>query len=1125
MSRKLLFILFLFFGFFAHAQKVSKEFRSKKITVVKDSIQLDSVAINPQKFRVLDATLKTINPKEYQIDYSNAILIINAKKHPKITIEYFVFPEFITKTYSPFDEKLIVPNTNNTQKLYSLTTNKKASEIKLLNGLQTKGFIARGITMGNNQNAVTNAELNLDISGKLSKDIVLRANIYDTNIPLQENGYSQNITDFDRIFIEISHKNWRVKAGDISLKNKDSYFLNFTKQIAGLEVEANINKNTIVTASGAIVRGKFSQFNFVGAEGNQGPYKVVGANNEPGIIIISGSETVYINGIAIQRGEDKDYTIDYNLAEIRFNTTYPITNDMRIAIEFQYSDRNYTRFITYEKAIYKNNRFSISGHFYNENDAKNSSLQQSLSNNQKQILANAGNDTSQMVAQSAFVDTFSENKILYKKVTVGTQETFEYTTDENVELYTVSFTNVGTNKGNYILDRAIAIGNIFVFVGVNQGNYSPIIKLIAPTKTQIIVVNSSYSPSEKATISAELAFSNNDLNLFSSIDDNQNKGIATKLHWQQIALNKKWRLKSNIDYEFVSTNFSTEKGHESIEFHRDWNLQDFSGKKNLLQTTFTLQKNKSNYFSYGFNHLSYTIGFNGNKHQFLSKLTSKNTSFSLDGSFLKNTSSSEKNTFIRVQSKVEHSFSKSWLGAIINLENNSRKEKITQNFSNTSHRFKEYETYIGFGDSTKIFTKIGVKYRNNDSIKSNKFTQINNRKTLYIQSKIIQDKTTNLSIFANYRTTENHFSSNEKSLNSKIVFNKRLFDSFIVLGTIYETSSGNVAKQDYVYIKTEPGQGFYIWIDYNNDGIKDFNEFEIAQYQDQAEYLRVPLPNLRFIATQRAKFKQSFAINPKQWASKKRFKNVISHFYNQSFLSIDNERERIKNSFHLNPFNLDNKNLVALNFSFRNSLYFNKNLQKYSITFTYGSSKNKQQYFVGNQENNTALYQINFQHKFSEFWLFELLGKRSENNLETENFNSRNYQINSKEIQPKISFLYHKNHRLSAFYHFKNKKNQLQNFEKLEQQKIGFDYFYINKKGNQISANLYLIDNSFTGNSNSPVGYQLLEGLQVGKNYTWSLLFNKKINSFLHLNINYLGRKSNNSKTIHTGTVQLKAVF
>ena len=114
---------------------------------------------------------------------------------------------------------------------------------------------------------------------------------------------------------------------------------------------------------------------------------------------------------------------------------------------------------------------------------------------------------------------------------------------------------------------------------------------------------------------------------------------------------------------------------------------------------------------------------------------------------------------------------------------------------------------------------------------------------------------------------------------------------------------------------------------------------------------------------------------------------------------------------------------------------------------------------------------------------------------------------------------------MHAFYHFKDKKNQLQNLEQLQQQQFGIEYFFIGKKKNQVSANINVFLNDFTGNSSTPVAYQMLEGLKAGENYTWSLVFNQKINSFLSLNLNYLGRKSENSKAIHTGSVQLRATF
>lgn len=1124
MAKKVGLLFILLLSFAMTAQNLSTDFRSKRVIVTKDTIRFDSVPINPQRFKVINNQSRVINPSEYEVLFNESTLILNARKYPEITIEYFRFPSFLTKTYTPFDKKLIVPNTSNIKKLYSLTTNKKSTNIKLFDGLQTSGFISRGFTSGNNQSTVANSAMDLNILGKLSKNVNIRANIFDTNIPLQENGYSQSITDFDRIFIEIFSKNWRVKAGDVSLENRDSYFLNFQKQVSGLEVEANISENAKVSVSGAIVRGQFTAYNFVGREGNQGPYKIFGPNNEPNIVIIAGSEKVFINGSQITRGENNDYVIDYNMGELIFNTTFPVTNDMRVRIEFQFTDRNYTRFVTYEEGSFKSDKFSISGYFYNENDAKNSPIQVSLTDSQKQILANAGNNQDLMIAESAFEDTFERNKILYRKTIVGAVEVFEYSTDETEQLFNVSFTNVGVNKGSYNLDETLANGNIFVYVGQNQGSFSPITRLTAPTKLQVAAVKSDYQPTEKTRLSAEIAISNNDQNLFSSIDNNQNNGAAAQLKWNQIISKKKWKISSDINYKFIHENFATVQRFQEVEFARDWNLFNISGNQQQLETGVSLRDENDNYANYTFNFLKFGDSFSGNKHVLRSKLNLSNTSFYFNGSVLNNTSSISDNQFIRILGKIEQSFGKSWLGGIVNTESNDRKDKISQNFIDNSHRYNDYEAYFGVGDSTKVYAKIGVNYRNNDSIRNNQFTEINNRKTFYLQSKLIQNKKTNLTVFVNYRITENALLEDEKTLNSRVTYNQRLANNFISLGTVYETSSGNVARQDYIYVEVEPGQGFYTWIDYNNNGTQEFDEFEIAEFQDQANYLRLPLPNLRYIATQSAKWKQSLTFNFLGWQQEAGFKELLSHFYNQTFVSIDNEKLR-EDSFNFNPFDTNNENQISLNSSFRNSFFFNRNRQHYSTTYTYGNSENKQQFIIGIQNNKSNIHQLEFQHNFNKIWLLDVLGKISKNRLETENFANRNYEIKGFEFQPKISYTYNLDNRFSAFYHYKNKENLLQDFEKLEQQKIGLEYVYLGKKKSQVTADINAFFNKFSGNTNTPVGYQMLEGLQDGTNITWNILWNQKLNSFLNLNLNYFGRSNKNIRTIHSGSIQLRAVF
>jgi hypothetical protein len=97
--------------------------------------------------------------------------------------------------------------------------------------------------------------------------------------------------------------------------------------------------------------------------------------------------------------------------------------------------------------------------------------------------------------------------------------------------------------------------------------------------------------------------------------------------------------------------------------------------------------------------------------------------------------------------------------------------------------------------------------------------------------------------------------------------------------------------------------------------------------------------------------------------------------------------------------------------------------------------------------------------------------------------------------------------------------------ETLKQQKYGVSFTLSNTQKAAISGEINYFSNNFKGNANSPVGYQMMEGLQPGKNFTWNLLAQKKITAFLDLNLNYFGRKTETSKTIHTGTIQLKAYF
>lgn len=1100
----------------------------KKFEVKNDTLQISPVSISPYGFKVLSNLQKEIDSSYYSIDFSKAIVIFKPNLQPKpseVIVEFKPYPDFLTKTYTAFDKKLIVPNTSFKNQLYSLTTNQQKSTYKPFDGLNTSGNITRGLTVGNNQNGVTNSTLDLQIEGKLSDKVTLKASIIDTNLPIQENGNTYKLNEFDRVFIELSSEKWQINAGDIYLNNYETSFLKFNKKVSGLSVKAKIeNENSEINlqTSGAIVKGKYKKIQFKGQEGNQGPYKLSDFNNTY-ILILSNTEQIYVNGIQLKRGEENDYIIDYNTAEITFSTTYPITANMRITAEYQYTDRVYTRFITYNNVDFKSDKLNISGYFYNENDLKNQPLEQDLSNEQKQLLSNAGNDENLMVSPSAYLDSFSENKIQYKKAQVGTIDIFEYSTNETDELYNVSFTYVGENLGNYKLKEVVAFGKIYEYVGENTGNYNPVIQLIAPNKLQIAVIKASYNPSKKTKLNIETALSNNDENLFSKIEDSSNNGLATKIGWDQLLFQKNWNLKSTVNFNFINEDFKSIERVQPVEFNRDWNVETIAGTQKLLNTSLQLYKKQNNVI-YEFENLELGDSFQGNKHRFYGNLVQKDFTINFNNSLLNSESLIEKGLFNRHFISAKYHLKKSWYGVLFNSENNKRTLTETNSLSKLSHKFNEYEAFFGIGDSTKVFSQIGVNFSTTDSIQNNKFQQVNKAKTYYIKSTLINNKTANLNTYINYRKVDNLNYKNEESLNSKIVYQQQLFNQFLSLNTVYQTLSGNIPQQDYTYIKTEPGQGFYTWIDYNNNEIKELNEFEIAQFPDQATYLRIILPTVKYIATHQNKFTQSLSINPQQWSSKKGLKKLISYFYNQTYILIDNKQKK-RDQFNLNPFNVSNDDLLGLNFNLNNNLYFNKSKKHYSTTYNFINSQNKNTTTIDDLENNLKLHKLGFEHKLGNFWQLNFEISTAKNTTNSLNFLNRNYELKNESIFPKISYYYNNSAFISISYEVKNKENQIGDFEALKLQRIGFEANYATNDVYLIKAEINLFNNKFYGVSNSPVGYQMLEGLQPGKNYTWSLLFHRKINAFLNLNFNYLGRKSETSHTIHTGMVQLKALF
>ncbi|WP_375417041.1 hypothetical protein [uncultured Hymenobacter sp.] len=151
-------------------------------------------------------------------------------------------------------------------------------------GISKTGNLARGISFGNTQNVFVNSALNLQLEGQLTDNIQLTAAISDQNVPFQPEGNTQQLQQFDRIYITLTAPQWSLTAGDVVLRNKPDYFLRYYKNIQGAAIEANLGPPGLGLLGG-VGNGAFTAPAAGAVVGNPGN---IGSSNGPGSVPGSG---------------------------------------------------------------------------------------------------------------------------------------------------------------------------------------------------------------------------------------------------------------------------------------------------------------------------------------------------------------------------------------------------------------------------------------------------------------------------------------------------------------------------------------------------------------------------------------------------------------------------------------------------------------------------------------------------------------------------------------------------------------------------------------------------------------------------------------------------------------------
>jgi hypothetical protein len=389
--------------------------------------------------------------------------------------------------------------------------------------LRIGGSKTFSIQVGSNRDLTLEQSLRVSIQGMLADSVQVTAELSDQNLPIQPEGTTEDIREIDKVMVEIKSPRYRALLGNYDFLYKRGEFGQYDRRFDGAMAEATYP--TWATSAGvASNKGRYRTYQLLLIDGNQGPYDLTDADGNTSIIVVAGSERVWLNGEPLRRGERNDYVMEYGSGQITFTNKRLITNDMRVVVDYQYTEDEFARSSFFGAGRYQssNGAWEFSVFAVQESDNSESPLSGEYDDVAKDALRAAGDDAALATTPGW---TLVGSGGSYNAVNLAEEE-FKYSPGTGE--YEVSFSRVGPDKGNYIRNESY-FSSQFDYVGSDSGDYVPRVAYSLPMSHRLTTAQARFRLLRRLSIIAEGAISDVDLNLLSPVDDGDNVNGAGRI--------------------------------------------------------------------------------------------------------------------------------------------------------------------------------------------------------------------------------------------------------------------------------------------------------------------------------------------------------------------------------------------------------------------------------------------------------------------------------------------------------------------------------------------------------------------------------------------------------------------
>ena len=159
-------------------------------------------------------------------------------------------------------------------------------------------------------------------------------------------------------------------------------------------------------------------------------------------------------------------------------------------------------------------------------------------------------------------------------------------------------------------------------------------------------------------------------------------------------------------------------------------------------------------------------------------------------------------------------------------------------------------------------------------------------------------------------------------------------------------------------------------------------------------------------------------------------------------------------------------------------------------------------------------------------YTIELSGQNGFKKSNADYTSGRNYSIKYQLLEPSLIYQPSTSFRVTLDGKFSEKRNdESLGGELAKIKEIGSTFKYNRAQKGSLNGAINMIQITYDGIQNSALGFEMLEALKPGLNFTWNIGYQHSISKTLQLSFQYNGRKSENNDTIHSGGMEVRAFF